>query len=71
MIIMFLGATSWSGDNVDATLIGWATRTQQTGVSLTIATCRTDTVASNAAIANLRATPWTITFPGSCAAGTN
>jgi surface protein len=66
---MFLGATSWSGDNVDATLIGWVNLPQQTGVSLTISTCRT--AASNTAIANLRATPWTITFPGSCAAGTN
>jgi surface protein len=66
---MFVAATSWSSDNVDATLIGWASRTQQTGVSLTISTCRT--AASTDAIANLRATPWTITFPGGCAVGTN
>jgi hypothetical protein len=71
MSYMFRDASAWSGANVDATLIGWATRTQRAGVSLNIATCRTDTVASNAAIANLRATPWTITFPSSCAAGTN
>jgi hypothetical protein len=71
MSYMFRDASAWSGANVDATLIGWASLPQQTRVSLTIATCRT--VASNTAIANLRATPknWTITFPGSCAAGTN
>jgi surface protein len=61
---MFVGATNWSSANVDATLIGWATRTQRAGVSLIISTCRT--AASTDAIVNLRATPWTITFPSSC-----
>jgi surface protein len=64
MSYMFATATNWSSANVDATLIGWASLTQRAVVRLTIATCRT--AASTAAIANLRARPWTITFPSIC-----
>jgi surface protein len=71
MRYMFVAPTSWSSANVDATLIGWgdSTRTQRAGVRLTIATCRS--AASNTAIANLRARPWTITFPSCTGDGTN